>query len=65
LTKWEGPTTRLGPLTPLAQPFFEFFARDDSMDQDHSVRIEDLIEDSKISNPKSQEIIVRALNRIY
>jgi hypothetical protein len=35
------------------------------MDQDNSVCIEYLIEDSKVSNPKSQELIMRALNRLY
>ena len=35
------------------------------MDQDNLVRIEHLIEDPKITNPKPQELIMRTLNRLY
>ena len=35
------------------------------MDQDNLVRIDYLMEDPKIADPKPQELIMRTLNRLY
>jgi hypothetical protein len=44
---------------------FQLLASDDAVNEDHSVCIEHLVEDSKVTNPKPQELIVRALNRLH
>ncbi len=35
------------------------------MDEDHSIRIEHLVEDSKVTDPKSQKFVIRTLNRLH